>query len=687
MAKKIIIFIGKWLSLVVGLLAAILLAWLNFQIIQPWFSGNGPLNLGSIEVSYVSMARFLVEFKPHLSFAPYWYFGFPFNVFYTPLLPFLEAIFFQTQNLTYWQAYRLVTGAGFILAPVSLSLLAWYLTKKVLPAFVTGLAYTFLPTIFDFILSSGEVAQDSISKVILDPRRLVILARWGEGPHILALVFLPLAGLFFSAVLKKPKPLRMFLTALFISLTAMTNAVALYGLLILLLAIFFSQWVAKPKDISQNLKLSLFTGLLTYGLIAWWYNLPFIKTFFSEGSGVVGNYIAFFPWGYLLFLGVGIGLWWVMKKINFQPLTISLVWVLIIFAIVYIYYTSAPPEFSEQRLEFAPQALRLMTEVDMGLSLFLGCLLAGLTKFLEKKHWLVLLVGNLLVLVLAGGLVGYGLNYLPYGRQAVYGSIDLGTTAEAEIAQWLNEKVDQKKGERVFLAGNYAFYLNYFTNIWQLRGALYQAKTHWWPEHIYYQLNHGKSKDIALAWLKISNIRYLVVNTPTSRELFKDFKVMDKFDDLKLVWENRGDLVYEVPLLDSAPVKIVNRENWGKLETPKKADDKEPILAYNQALDQSKQGSFEVINNDTYQLKAKLEPGEAILVQLTYDLGFKAKSNLGRVKVTKDVLGFILLIPGKAGEQEITLSHGRSFGIWLGYIITLITIGIFIYWAIIKNKK
>lgn len=55
---------------------------LNFWVISPWFFGQGPINLGSIEVSYVSMARFIRDFYPHLSFAPFWYFGFPFYLLY-----------------------------------------------------------------------------------------------------------------------------------------------------------------------------------------------------------------------------------------------------------------------------------------------------------------------------------------------------------------------------------------------------------------------------------------------------------------------------------------------------------------------------------------------------------------------------------------------------------------------------
>jgi len=70
---------------------------------------------------------------------------------------------------------------------------------------------------------------------------------------------------------------------------------------------------------------------------------------------------------------------------------------------------------------------------------------------------------------------------------------------------------------------------------------------------------------------------------------------------------------------------------------------------------------------------------------MTFDQGFKAYSNLGRVRITKDPLGFILLTPEKEGEHEITLKHGKSWKIWLGYLTTLLTI-VFLGYLFVGRK-
>src|SRR3989338_2732652 len=101
----------------------------NLFLFYPWFLGFGPANLGSIEVSYVSMARFLVANWPNLSWAPFWYLGFPFHVFYTPILPALMALTHLLGNISLWQAYRILTGLGLILAPASLYFLVFSATS------------------------------------------------------------------------------------------------------------------------------------------------------------------------------------------------------------------------------------------------------------------------------------------------------------------------------------------------------------------------------------------------------------------------------------------------------------------------------------------------------------------------------------------------------------------------------
>ena len=68
------------------------------------------------------------------------------------------------------------------------------LFKNSVAGLIAALSYGILPSVMAFFYA--EVANDRFSSHFIDPRRFTILVRWGEGPHIVSLMFLPLAALF-----------------------------------------------------------------------------------------------------------------------------------------------------------------------------------------------------------------------------------------------------------------------------------------------------------------------------------------------------------------------------------------------------------------------------------------------------------------------------------------------------------
>src|SRR3972149_159332 len=228
------------LSRVLQLLVGVgFLAFLNYLVIQGWFGKDGPANLGSIEVSYVSMGRFLADFGWR-SWTPFWYLGFPFHLFYTPLLPTVEWILYSWWQVPLWEGYRLVTGAAYILSPLGVFFLGWVLSRRWVGGLVAGGLYSVGPTSF-YWLDSG-VRGDRFSQDFWDPRRLVILVRWGEGPHLLSLVFLPSVGAFFAAYLRGGKRWQGIIAAFFLGLAGVANALGLMGWLLFLFFPVFARY-------------------------------------------------------------------------------------------------------------------------------------------------------------------------------------------------------------------------------------------------------------------------------------------------------------------------------------------------------------------------------------------------------------------------------------------------------------
>ena len=410
-----------------AILCLVLIAWINYLQIGDWFGENGPANLGSIEVSYVSMGRFLTDFGL-ASWTPFWYLGFPFHLFYTPLLPILSALINKLFGIPLWETYRLLTGISYILAPVSVFFLGWQLGKRVIGGLIAGMVFSVGPTIF-YYLDPG-VAGDKFSIDFWDPRRFTILVRWGEGPHIFSLIFVPLVGLFFSKLLEEHKQRFLVLTSLFLGLAGLTNAIGLFASILLILVMSFVKFAQAHEFSTKPLISGLFVGLLALGLISFWYNLSFLTNFFSEGQNAGNIYLSLFPWGWVgITLGIGVIYFIFRMVIKDFATAVALLWFVVFFVVVYTYYSTGT--------ELLPQALRYNVEVDMSLSLLAGVMIAWLVGLLGKKLRVLEIAGNAIGVLGVLGLVWYIQPFIPVASKEAGTVVDIKNTGEFEIAEWL----------------------------------------------------------------------------------------------------------------------------------------------------------------------------------------------------------------------------------------------------------
>lgn len=673
-----------------------ILLWIGYVHVGPLFQGEFTRHLGSIEVSYIQMARFIRESLPHFAWQPRWYLGYPMSIIYTPVVPFFEVVTNGIFGWSFGHAYRVLTAGAYVVTLAGLYFFVRELFKNSVAGLVAGLSYGILPSIIAFLYD--EVAADVFAKEVIDPRRFTILVRWGEGPHIVSLLFLPVAAYFLVKFLRAGSKWALVLGAVFTALVLLTNTVGAWGLALLAFCLVIGQLVErstrsdKTKESSQlgwqgvSGRAAIF-GAISYGLTAFWFNPMFLSTFFREGSGALAYWRDQFPWGWLMLAVAFVIYFLISKKLlaRFTGATASILFFLIMFGLVNTYYASG-----SEKLELVPQVLRLNTEVDMATSILLGMMVAIVGYFLVNKK-AVLYLSGMSVVVVGAGIYFWSqqsklVEELPqYTRSAESVGIDLTKAAEYEVAKNLEEKVTGD--ERVLVPGNYAFYLNYFTDLPQLRGALFQSSIHPWPEHIYYQVTNGKDADISLAWLKIANVGWLVYSGP--RELFRDYRVpADKFDAiLELADEQSGDRYYKVPLKNSSLAKAVPKDILS-VAKPENAIDEEPIRSYVNYLEASDNRlTLKEKINGVYEVSGNLSQDEVVLVHMAYAPGWRARDGQGHtLEVKRDALGFIAVKPKEAGEQKITLNYGKPWQVWLGRVLTLLAIGT-IAFMLIKVKK
>src|SRR5262249_49928414 len=110
-------------------------------------------------------------------------------------------------------------------------------------AFSAGLIYSFLSLSAWLI---PDVARDLGSR--LHPRRLQALVYYGEGPHVSAMTFLPLALLFVDIALARKRAPWIALAAIFVAAAVCTNWLAAFALAIMMLAYVLARVGTKEWD-------------------------------------------------------------------------------------------------------------------------------------------------------------------------------------------------------------------------------------------------------------------------------------------------------------------------------------------------------------------------------------------------------------------------------------------------------
>lgn len=671
--KKITIFFG----------IPLLLFFANAFLIWPLFLGGYTQQMGSIETVFMADAKFILENFPHLSWNQYWYTGFPFHLFYTPLLPALMALFhaiYPVIELASW--YRIIVGVFYAAIPVSVYFFVRFITGKTVVGFLASLIFSFVPTLayqMSAVGSMGWAHQGA-------PWRFLTLIFYGEGGHIMGLFFIPLALLFFIKFMRVGGYKNLLLASTITTLLALTNMIALIGFGVMLFITIFVEIM--EKNWAGKFKRAVLTSLFSFGLSAFWYNLSFMKASVSIGtggaSGGVGQvYLRMLPLFFLLspviFILAAVG-----NKKSFKPILMALGWVV-------IFYLSAHFWFSSQTM-LLPQPNRYVLEMDMGVSLILawvGYLLVE-KVFSAQKLWV-----KIIPLVLGLGVILWQpLKYTQAVWELAQPAKDITQTAEYQTASWLEKNT---QGSRVYATGSTAFWLNTFANVPQIRGGNDGLASPRTLDGVY-QINtgenapKGKEGEVALGWLRIFNTPYIVINTPNSREYYHDYLRPERFTnnpEATKIIDLNGDEIYKITLKQPSLAQVVKKAGFDGLKPLKNAVDTKNLERYVNYIDGDNPtpAEFSWTGVGRAKIKTNLKPGEGVAVQIAYNPGWKAYIDNKSIPVKNDIIGFVYLDIQREGDIQIDLVYKKTWDVWLGYLITLLTVAGLVYYSKIKEEK
>jgi hypothetical protein len=639
----------------VDLLIAVALFGVQALLIAPLFAGEFTRYRGSIEAAYITDARFIVDHFPDLSWNPLWYLGFPFEWFYTPLLPALVAVVGKIID-DIPAAYRLVAAAGYALGPAALYVATREVARSRVAAVFAALAFIFLPSV-SYLLPGLQGDASAFSGAALPPPwRLIALVEYGEGPHVLSLSLSLLALAAGARYIRGPSGGRLLIAVVAVVAVALTNLIGVLGAAVFLGLVPASERMGGRAEgrYARLFVIGALAGLVSMG----WYSVGFIRAVFgfsTPGGGEGGTAYLWLP---VLLVAALAAVAWLDRRLP-EGGALAVGWTLVFGAIVVARQFAA--------ISLAPQPIRYALELDAAAAIGIGIAAAW-----ALRRPAALQAGRVRAaagIALAAVVIAVGAGGWLTVRERLGPDTAWRDWSERRVALWLSDHLGP--GERAYLTGDHAFWVDVFADVPQVRGGVDFAFSNPWWAHVTYQVNNGTDADISDLWMGALPVRYIVVTGPDSSEIYRDFADPKKFDRLlPVVFDERGVRIYEVARIGD-PRLVVARV--ADLAAPTSAIDRTALSEYVKRIADGRASStLEARGLGAWRAEVEVREGEQVLLRQAYDTGWRAKVDGRPATVRADPIGQ-LMVDVPPGRHVVELDHGVHTDFIAGLAVAFVT--------------
>jgi hypothetical protein len=526
-------------------------------------------------------------------------------------------------------------------------------------AFVAALCYSlFSPS----ALFMPGVAQDLGG--LWYSRRLQVLTVYGEGPHISAMMLLPVVILALESALARRTRRALALAAVAIALVFLTNVP---GTMALGLAVFC--WIcSQPRDrLAAAWKIAASASGLAYGLACW--GIP-PSSLFTVGGNIGPMHkgfsasLAHGPWLLMLALAAVAAAGYLLARtrlplyVRFAALFSGLVAPLAITAHTEVF-------------ELLPQVGRLHLEAEMGVCLIVGCILWAIYSLVPR--WI-----RPIVLAICIAPVFFQWQHYRWRAHEDIQSADLAKRSEYTTARWLDQNMN---GRRVWVGGSTAFWLNSFTDTPQAIGCCDQGLAMPVLTYVPYIVNSFDARNPlrATPWLQALGVQALVVNGANSTDEYKDVQSPERYRGVfPVLHEENGDVVYSVLPEGTSLAHVLRPGEQVPAPAPGAKVPDSDVVRYAQALSDSSRpaADFRWLRGDTARIRANLRQDDLLSVQVAFFPGWKAEVRGKRKAVSADGLGFVVIQPRCQGDCEITLRWTGRWDYLFAAVVSLMALGL-----------
>ncbi|MDZ4799422.1 MAG: hypothetical protein SGI92_14760 [Bryobacteraceae bacterium] len=626
------------------------------MLIRPFFKAKYLDLWESIESTFISDARFLRDHWPHPNWQPNWYAGTRTDYIYPPALRYgTAALAKYVPRLLPARAYHIYVASMYCFGIAAVYLFASWCSRSRMAGYLAATATALISPSY---LLNFSIRDDA---PLMMPYRLNVLLRYGEGPHMSALAWIPLALLFTWRATESWRPVSLALAAISCAMVVSNNFYGATSLAILFPILIWSLYVTH-RDVTVWIRAAIIP-VLAYGLTAFWLVPSYLTVTLFNMQFVSGQGNMWSRW---VALGFVIG--FVLLSDYLARGRRDQAWFTFLCgAAAAFFINSVGNHYLDFRIIGEPA--RLFPELDM--------LLILLVVELLRRFWSIPWRFPILARVAVAAVVVLSLSpawsYLQKSRTFFVTDYP-EPRVEHELTTWMAKNMPNA---RALPAGTVRFWYNAWYDLPQLTGGSEQGLLN--PKVVppVWQAYLGDDANIAIRYLQILGVDAVLVNGKKSREHYKDFQFPEKFaGKLPVLYDNgRGDTIYEVPRRYKTLARVVDRAGHDALPfIPGNGEPPQLDLWYRN-VEQGPDAPTEMRwdGTDRFFVKARVAAGQSLWVAESMDANWRAYAGGNRVPIRIDNLGF-MVVDLPPGDHEVRFEFPMPLSNRIGWMVTLMSL-------------
>ena len=633
-------------------------------LVRPLYRAEYLSAWNSIESTFISDARFLSVHWPHPGWQPNWYTGTRFDYIYPPALRYGTALLSRLRHVSTARSYHLYIALLYAAGIAGVYVFVRVGSRSRWTAIWAAVASAVVSPAF---LLFKDFATDYAGLHYM-PLRLGVLIRYGEGPHMSAFALIPFALAAAWYGLRRNHPRQLAAAAVMSALLVAHNFYGATSLAIFFPILTWCVWLGE-NDWRVWARAAAVAGL-AWGLSAFWLTPSYLRVTLDNMKLVSdpGH-----TWSMVLGAAVAVAYAAVSYKLTRgKP---ERAWAsFCLGSLVLIALNVMGNQYFDFRIIGEPG--RLIPELELVILLAAALLFAWVAR---RGRWHAAATTVVAVACLIPGL-GYVRNcwrVLPPRDKHPQ-------RIEYILTSWIH---DNLQGVRTLATGSVRFWYNAWYDLPQLGGGSEQGLLNLNAQ--YAQANALANPDAAIGihWLQAMGVGAVIVHDKNSAEVYHDWGQPEKFEGkLATAYDNHaGDRIYLVPRRIPALARVVDAGRIRAIQPYTREPDDAALRQYLDLVENGPDSlpNLQWLETGAMRIQTRLQPGQLLLVQETYDPAWRSYSNRRPVPIARDAIGFMLLDPGP-GDHDLLLRFETPLENRIGAAMTLLSL-LVIAWLVWRS--